>query len=83
LGAQPGFKPGCVKGADDLVHVLVVAGLDHRAQFGFGASCEVSISWVLVTQYRAIIVGAYIFVMDADRDSQFTQAYMISARLHF
>ena len=52
-------------------------------QFGFGASYEVSTRWALVAHYRALIVGADTFVMDADQDSQFTQDFMIGARLRF
>jgi opacity protein-like surface antigen len=52
-------------------------------QFGFGASYEISRSWALVAQYRALIVGADTLVLDGDKDHLFTQNFMIGARIKF
>jgi hypothetical protein len=52
-------------------------------QFGFGASYDISSSWALVAQYRALILGADTFVLDGEADSQFTQNFMIGARIRF
>lgn len=52
-------------------------------QFGFGASYEISTSWALVAQYRALIVGADTLVLDGDSDRNFTQNFMIGARIKF
>ncbi|MDG2284813.1 MAG: hypothetical protein P8N43_04700 [Alphaproteobacteria bacterium] len=52
-------------------------------QFGFGASYDLSSSWALVAQYRALILGADTFVLDGEADSQFTQNFMIGARIRF
>lgn len=52
-------------------------------QFGFGASYEITTSWALVAQYRALIVGADALVLDGDTDRHFTQNFMIGARIKF
>lgn len=52
-------------------------------QFGFGASYEMSTSWALVAQYRALMVGTESFTLDGDRDGAFTQNFMIGARIKF
>lgn len=52
-------------------------------QFGFGASYEISTSWALVAQYRALMVGAESFALDGDGDAGFTQNFMIGARIKF
>jgi opacity protein-like surface antigen len=52
-------------------------------QFGFGASYEISTNWALVAQYRALIVGADSLVLDGDKDRNFTQNFMIGARIKF
>jgi hypothetical protein len=52
-------------------------------QIGFGASYDISTNWALVAQYRALIVGADTLVMDGDKDGNFTQNFMIGARIKF
>jgi opacity protein-like surface antigen len=52
-------------------------------QIGFGASYELSTSWALVAQYRALMVGAESLTLDGDRDGAFTQNFMIGARIKF
>ena len=52
-------------------------------QFGFGASYEMSTSWALVAQYRALMVGTESFALDNDSDGAFTQNFMIGARIKF